>query len=111
MAPVRVHVTWRTKGGVKPPGVVYCGRPSRWGNPYRVGEYAQRPGSLIHHEVKDAATAVNLFREYAVDRLRREPGWLDPLRGATGLACWCKSGPCHVDILISLIQSSETHEI
>lgn len=99
MPPTRVQVTWRKPGGVRPPGVVYCGRPSRWGNPTSVGT------------AMTAEQAVENFRWYAAARLNREPDWLDPLRDATGLACWCKSGPCHVDILISLIQSSETHEI
>lgn len=32
----------RTAGWRMPPGAVYVGRPSKWGNPYRVGWPAAR---------------------------------------------------------------------
>ena len=87
-----------------PAGVVYCGRGgwagrhrlprSRWANPYAVGRDGTREEVIAK------------FRAYALDRLRRDPDWLLPLRGAT-LMCHCKrSGedvPCHADVLVELI--------
>jgi len=59
------------------------------------------------------------FRDYARERLEREPNWLDPLRGKH-LCCWCKgyrslrTGKyrkgkpwCHGDVLLSLIREME----
>lgn len=37
----------RTKGWRMPEGAIYVGRPSRWGNPYRVGEIVVQPYSSI----------------------------------------------------------------
>ena len=44
----------RTSGYRKPSGAIVVSRPSRWGNPYRVGE----------NGVPDAAIAVALFEEW-----------------------------------------------
>ena len=44
----------RTLGYREPPGAIVLSRPSRWGNPYRVG----------HDGVSDAALAVALFEEW-----------------------------------------------
>lgn len=53
MSPVRVQRK-RTKGWRKPPGSIYVGRGSRWGNPYVVGEAQVRmpalDGSEWEHE-------------------------------------------------------------
>ena len=87
----------RVRGRRLPPGARYVGRPTRWGNPFKVGMAAVGGGSL------DRAQAVDLFRAYAGSRLRAEPDWLEPLRGRD-LACWCPPGePCHADILIALL--------
>lgn len=70
---------------------VNVARPSRWGNPYRVGT----PG------IPDAATAVRLYRvaaahPYTAQIVRKE------LAGKN-LACWCATGePCHADVLLEL---------
>jgi hypothetical protein len=98
----------RTKGWVLPEGAVIVDRTSRYGNPFRIGapfpeemrarvaEYYQPPSA----DPMDRETAVFLFGLYMEDRLRREPGWLEPLRGATALACTCKTTvPCHRDAL------------
>ena len=94
----------RTKGWQMPEGAVYVGRPSRWGNPYSVGECLLCLGSGSAHEgPHDRITverAVDLFlmesRKYGVD--------LAPLRGANALACWCRlDQPCHADVLLQLL--------
>ena len=85
-----------------PPNTVYVGRPSRWGNPYTVGEWCDcadlgRPQSM------DAAQVVIHFRDDTVrNAIERDPSWLSPLRGRD-LACWCPlSEPCHADVLLEL---------
>jgi len=81
----------RTRGWGMPENTIYVGRPSRWGNPYPVLTYG-RQGS------------VERFRKYALDRLDREPDWLDPLYGKD-LACWCPLNLlCHADVLLELLK-------
>jgi len=102
----------RTKGWRMPPGTRYVGRLSRWGNPFKViGIRAvwhvylgSDPVTTVRSSKRDAEeSAVDLFREYARERLDKEPGWLDPLVGHD-LACWCGlDHPCHADVLIEMI--------
>lgn len=88
----------RTKGWRMPEGVVYVGRPSKWGNDFR--------GT-------DSASAVALFEdmltraplgdgrwgrkgETVFETIRRELAGKD-------LACWCPlDQPCHADVLLRI---------
>lgn len=73
---------------------VMVGRPSRWGNPFRVGKSAE--------EVRSACEAVRLFRLDLLMRMARNPDLLEPLR-KKNLACWCAlDQPCHADVLLDL---------
>lgn len=104
--PKRLRVTWRTKGGVKPPNVVYVGRPSLFGNPFVAGRS------------QDAAECVRLFRLWLAGepasagerftflsaRRAKVLAALPTLRGKD-LACYCGDGPCHADVLLELANS------
>lgn len=80
----------RTKGWKLPPGCVYVGRPTKWGNPFRLGIDG------------DAAGVVKLYRLWALWRLEQSPLFLDELRGKD-LACWCGlDQACHADVLLEL---------
>lgn len=90
-----------------PEGAVYVARPSRWGNPYRVGAQVAMLdntfGDMPIHEVHiTPALAVALYRAYI-----EEQPWLvaqarDELAGKT-LCCWCPPyRPCHADVLLEL---------
>lgn len=82
----------RSKGWTMPPGAIYVGRPTKYGNPYR----PQMPG------VDSPASIIPLFEEHLRQALVREPGFLDELRGKD-LACWCHPlAPCHADVLLRL---------
>lgn len=101
----------RTKGWRIPPGAVIVDRRTPWGNPYRVGDHPllmdHDTGDTYRACIHDAKDAVDLFRIYARWCLIKEPAWLDPLRCADALACWCKPGaPCHADVLIELMEES-----
>lgn len=72
-----------------PAGTIRIGRPSMWGNPFT----AERHGR---------ERAIQLFRVYAIDRMRRQPGWLEPLRGKD-LACFCSPLACHGDVILELL--------
>lgn len=100
----------RTKGwnmkDASPNGrkVVYVGRPTKWGNPYLPGTPNPITAGRYYMTVNDT---VRLFELYAVDRLQKEPHWLDDLRGHD-LACYCRpSKPCHAEVLLRLANQGE----
>lgn len=92
--PVRVQRR-RDRGWRMPPGAVYVGRPSRWGNPWPVDEV----GAEVAVTRYRAALLADPARRAAV---RRELGGRD-------LACWCPlGGPCHADVLLDLTNTPTT---
>lgn len=105
----------RTKGWRTPPNCVYVGRPTRYGNPYKVqkmfgqwwrvvrmigGGESIQSGAMTKSEATELA--VDLYRVYVEKQLQEDPFWLKPIQGKD-LACWCPlDQPCHVDILLKL---------
>lgn len=112
----------RTAGWRMPENAVAVSRPSRWGNPYRVGD----PG------VPDRETAVATFKRLL--ELRQQHSALPSAELARGqgipdypsvdeirlelqgrnLACWCplvdadgNRVPCHADVLLALASGAE----
>jgi hypothetical protein len=97
-APKRIQLS-RKKGWRMPPNTVSVARPGKWGNPFRIGDFA----------IPDAAMAVMVFRQWIVDRMRVGPEQPDPseLRGKN-LACWCPlDQPCHADVLLELANAPD----
>ncbi len=100
----------RTKGWKMPENTIYVGRPTKWGNPFKVGSTVK---NLMGTEFKieDAQQAVNAYKNLYLNR--PNPGFifgqdilmtvdLSELKGKD-LACWCKEGEiCHADILLEL---------
>jgi putative acetyltransferase len=86
----------RAKGWRKPEGAVVVARPSRWGNPFRVGVdgdraqcVAQYRRALEHGELAFTRTEVR-----------------DALAGHD-LACWCPlDEPCHADVLLEVASAT-----
>lgn len=72
---------------IKPPGAVYIGRGSPWGNPYPIGKYGDRD------------QVIERFWPYARLKLRRDPTWLVPLRGKD-LICHCAPRRCHAEVIL-----------
>ena len=91
----------RTKGWRMPEGAVYVGRPSRWGNPWRAGDFRFLTGPKAGR-LMDVADAVQAFR----NTIDRDPGAralaVTELAGRD-LACWCPlDQPCHADVLLEI---------
>ena len=92
MIPKRLQMS-RAKGWSKPSDAVYVGRPTRWGNPFRVG-------MSLCETIEDTVTA---FRAVAADGGIAD---IEYLRGKD-LLCWCRPGaPCHADVLLELANAS-----
>lgn len=114
----------RTKGWKMPEGAVYVGRPSRWGNPFRIyhghtligppwstarNSWGHLPAFACYvtsSAGQGPGNAVDAFRLLLAvrqrDELARLTAWLEPLRGRD-LACWCPlDQPCHADVLLEV---------
>jgi len=76
-----------------PAGAVYVGRPTRWGNPYRVQDYGRAEAVRLHE-----ASLTNLAPAL-------QAAHVAGLKGRD-LACWCREGDlCHADTLLCLANS------
>ena len=86
----------RTRGWRKPENTISVARPSKFGNPVRIGDL------WVGIPVKTRAEAVAAFRELA----GQEPEYVayvrERLRGKN-LMCFCPlDQPCHADVLLEL---------
>jgi len=95
----------RIKGWRMPPNAIYVGRPTKWGNPFIVGEpfvrkKMQAGGGETSGTTWSAADAVHFYRRFLSLELRIA-AWIH-LHGKN-LACWCPlNQPCHADVLLEL---------
>ncbi len=75
----------------KHPYDVYIGRPSKWGNPFKLSTHGGR------------GECVTLYREWIFkpeqEKLRKEI--ITELKGKV-LGCYCYPNPCHGDILAEI---------
>ena len=109
----------RTAGWRMPENTVYVGRPTKWGNPWAVGDGyvascqpACDPARNDGRVIRDTETEVSAFIETAEQAVSLfEGAWLtsDMRREARAelagkdLACWCPlDQPCHADVLLSV---------
>lgn len=102
MTPIRIQRS-RAKGWKTPANTIYVGRPTRFGNPFKIGT----PGQDDCMVCGDAEEAVVKFRSeivtfgggfvgLTVEDIQRD------LRGKN-LSCWCRlDRPCHADVLLEL---------
>ena len=99
-APKRIQRK-RTRGWRMPAGAIYVGRPTKWGNHIKVGDYGKSPQArrtahwlavLSFEKSIEWNPEGDAYREIA----RRE------LRGHD-LVCWCRlDEPCHADVLLKI---------
>jgi hypothetical protein len=97
----------RTKGYKTPPNTCYCGRGSKWGNPFKVGEvfyWFYLTGEK--KELKTNLSASLRFYEHWLDT-KIYAGHLDitELLKYDYLSCWCSlDQDCQVDIIIEKLK-------
>jgi hypothetical protein len=93
----------RSKGWRMPAGAIYVGRPTKWGNPFRIGApnaddcmvCGSREEAVSKYR-SEITTFHGGFVGVDAEAIRRE------LRGKD-LACWCPlDQPCHADVLLEL---------
>ena len=84
--------------------VVYVGRPSKWGNPYKKRDISN--GVVIR---RTAEECIELYKRFEIGM--RKNNWLGKRNRAKirkelkgkNLSCWCKFYElCHADILLEI---------
>ena len=107
-APKRIQLR-RLKGWRLPENTVVVSRPTKWGNPFVVGQdIPMIPG----RKVKDRRHAWRLFQSFAPQNDALVAAARAELKGKN-LACWCpKDDPyedvCHAAVLLQLANSEAT---
>jgi hypothetical protein len=131
-APKRIQMSRQKPWRADNPDAVIVARPSKWGNPFKVGVEMMTgtvSGNLVHSTLTfdrytpdDPAGAVEAFRNCFAGPIRFAPMKVtDDERGTTlwtytlpsdeeirelagkDLACWCPlDQPCHADVLLEL---------
>ena len=78
-----------------PPGAVYIGRGSPYGNPFVIGRDGDRAAVIAAYEA-------HLLSDVALlERVRTE------LRGRD-VVCFCAPAPCHGDVLVRIANEQDT---
>lgn len=71
---------------------VYIGRPSKFGNPFVIGQHGDR------------AQVIKRFEEWLLNQPRLIEAAKQELRGKN-LVCWCAPLACHGDVLMRIANS------
>lgn len=83
-----------------PPNTVYVGRPTKWGNPFKMKD----------DNLRERGRVLRLYRIWLINELRKDPKFLALLKGKD-LACWCPLDKlCHADILIKFLEQGKYGE-
>lgn len=81
---------WNKRDKNCPKDAVYVGRPSKWGNPYKIGKDGNREEVLLKYKEYLDNTSFLYYNNPKIE-----------LKGKD-LCCWCKPAACHADILLEL---------
>lgn len=97
-----------------PENALYVGRPTVFGNPFKIGVHGNRQecldkfrrcvteGDFVSEEIWDLWQQAGGSVGWLVGIIRNPPLLEKQLRGYD-LACWCpENSPCHADILLEL---------
>ena len=94
---------WNKRDKNCPKDAIYVGRPSKWGNPFKIGDLAQSPTEAEGQMRLDRKAAISMYRKWLLNSVPtpiREQ-MLSELKGKD-LVCWCSPLPCHADVLLEL---------
>lgn len=76
-----------------PVGSIYVGRPTKFGNPFKVSDSGR-------------TSAVDQFREHAFSN----PEYIQMVReelAGKNLLCWCRTTNCHAHVLLEIANSPD----
>lgn len=118
VAPRRLHRT-KTRNRSTPPGAVYVGRPTIWGNPFAGRQRINHKRSVIFYrawlngDLSPHVLARAGFGLHEIDslaRLRSRVLAQLPMLAGRDLQCWCPltSNWCHAEVLLELAARSQS---
>ncbi len=115
----------RTQGWKMPENTIYTGRPSKWGNPFKLDPDGAIRYYSANRRICDpwvywsvsggfaTSDIIALYKAWITGKLKFQGIYRRPLpsvpdieelRGKD-LACWCAlDKPCHTDVLIKLLK-------
>lgn len=100
--PQRLRLS-RQRGWRLPPGAKSVARPTKWGNPWRVGGHVTAEIAVDRFRADLLAAIEDPWGQSHDIEFRIMAESLDELRGRD-LACWCRIGdPCHGDALLAIL--------
>lgn len=81
---------------------VYCGRGSKFGNPYT---HLPLEGTKALFQVKTVEEAIDKYREDFYNRIETDQEFLDDVLRLKDkrLGCYCAPKSCHVDIIAEFL--------
>lgn len=108
-APKRIQ-RQRTRGWRMPEGAIYVGRPTEWGNPWKVGDHLIVEWPLHTAERTARELVITLALSVALYAEAFAPNAAEAIAelGGRDLACWCRlDRPCHADVLLQMANPKE----
>ncbi len=102
--PIRIQRK-RTKGWKMPENTVYVGRPTNWGNPFKVSKYGNKKAVQMFEDcLLNNSMAYAYEHQNHAHQLFNWFTWMSKnlylLRGKN-LTCFCPlDQPCHADVLL-----------
>jgi hypothetical protein len=83
---------WNKRDPNCPKDAVYVGRPTKWGNPFKVAVHGRDACIELYKSwINDHDCAGFVIGRWAKEELRGKD-----------LVCWCAPRPCHADILLQI---------
>ena len=86
---------WNKRDPNCPKDAVYVGRPSKWGNPFKIGEW-----DFATHKIMTRSKTIEKYRLWIESNSELSQD-LYKLKGKD-LVCWCAPLSCHADVLLEL---------
>lgn len=86
---------WNKRDPNCPKDAVYVGRPSKWGNPFKIGDESYYPGTPMTREDAVEHFRASVYSPWLHAEIRKELAGKD-------LVCWCAPKPCHADVLLEI---------
>lgn len=83
---------------------VYCGRPSKWGNPF-----SHKEGTLAKFKTNSKKESIDKFREYLLNN-KELLNSLPELKDKR-ISCFCHPKSCHLDIIADMVNDLDRKSI
>lgn len=87
---------WNKRDPNVPTGAVYVGRPSKWGNRFK----------LRYSDDADRQRVIAEYRWWLTSDTERCARAKRELRGKH-LVCWCAPAPCHAEVLLEIANADD----